>query len=59
MITAEQIKEMIAAEVQRVIREEIKIEYKSSDDALDIDLTLNGEVVSTIQLSKYDLPIQD
>ncbi|AKU43746.1 hypothetical protein CPT_Merlin100 [Citrobacter phage Merlin] len=56
-MTAEQIKEMIAAEVKRVIREELKIEYKSSEDALDIDLSLDGEIVSTIQLSKYDLPI--
>ena len=56
-MTAEQIKEMIATEVRRVIREELKIEYKSSYDALYIDLSPDGEIVTTIQLNKYDLPI--
>ena len=60
MITAEQIKELVALEVKRILHEEVTLEYDSAhwmnDNTLRIDLMMHDETISSICLSKYDLP---
>lgn len=60
MITPEQIKEMVQLEVKRLLREEVTLEYDSAhwmnDNCLRIELMFDGEAISSISISEYDLP---
>lgn len=60
MITSEQIKELVAFEVKRILREEVTLEYDAphymNGNILTINLVLNDETISSIDLSNYDLP---
>lgn len=50
----------ISDEIKRIITEELELEFDSAhwmnDNTLTVNLVFNKNIISSISLSKYDLP---